>query len=249
MRLAMDTATRYAVVALGGSDGRLAAAIVREVVPGRGTPLLSLLEEALATAGATIGDVEAIGVGTGPGSFTGLRAGLATAKTLCWRRGLPLVALPTDDLLRRAAALADPTLDGPVAVLLPAGAHDHYLALPDADPTLVPPTADLAAMVAGLPVVGLDLAADGPAGALAQALVAMGHPDPLALGAAARQRLPEASLLLMGERLASGSREDPATLVPRYVAMPRGIVHAPLEGGTTVIDTSRRDEAWSPTRP
>lgn len=248
MRLVIDTATRHAVVALGSSTA-VRASIVREVVPGRGTPLLTLLEEVLGDAGATMADVEAIGVGTGPGSFTGLRAGLATAKTLCWRRTLPLVALPTDETLRQAAARADASLAAPVAVVLPAGARDHYLCLPDADPMLVPPTADLASLVGERPVVGVDLPAGEVADALAARAATQRQPDPRALGAAARGRLAEACLALLGERLAAGRAEDPATLVPRYVALPRGIPAAPVEGGTTVIDTTRQDEAWSRTHP
>jgi tRNA threonylcarbamoyl adenosine modification protein YeaZ len=247
MRLAIDTATRHAMVALGGADG-VVAAVVREVVPGRGTPLLSLLEEVLAEAGATMDDVEAIGVGTGPGSFTGLRAGLATAKTLCWRRGLPLVGSPTDVTIRRAAALADPTLRLPVAVILPAGARDHYLSLVGEDPELMPPTADLVALTSGVPVAGVDLdAAAIPA--LTAELAARGFPDPLALGTAALARGPEALLGCIDDRLAAGLVEDPAALVPRYVALPRGIAAVPVESDTSITDTTRQGTAWSPTHP
>lgn len=247
MRLAIETASRHAAVVLGGPAG-VAASVVRQVEPGRGTPLLSLVEEALSLVGAGMGDVEALGVGTGPGSFTGLRAGLATAKTLSWRRGLPLVALPTDDTLRRAAAIADPSLGAPAVVVLPAGARDHYLALPGVDPVLVPPGADLAALAAGGPVVALDVTRAGVVADLATATVGAGHPDPLELGMAALGRLPEALLQAMGERIASSLLEDPATLVPRYVALPRGLAAAPAEAGTTITDATRRDEAWSPTR-
>src|SRR6188768_3903453 len=118
MLLAIETATRHAVVTVGDA-GAPAAAVVREVVPGRGTPLLSLLDEVLREAGITMADIRAVGVGTGPGSFTGLRSGMATAKTLCWLRGLPLVALPTDQTIRAAAALAKPGNGGSVAVVLP----------------------------------------------------------------------------------------------------------------------------------
>ena len=45
----------------------------------------------------------------------------------------------------------------------------------------------------------------------------------------------------------SGAPEDLATLVPRYVALPRGIAAVPIERGTTITHTARRDEAWSPT--
>ncbi len=244
----MDTATRHVVVALGVSSRPLAS-VVREVVPGRGTPLLSLIEEVLGAGSATMADVRAIGVGTGPGSFTGLRAGLATAKTLCWLRRVPLVDLPSDQTIRRAASLAEPALSEPVAVVLRAGARDHYLASPGADPVLVPPSVDLATALGGVPVVVLDLAPDGLVDQLAGRATTLGQPHPVALGAAALGHAPEALLSIMDERLAAGSTADPATLVPRYVALPRGIATVPVETATTVLDTTHGDEAWSRTRP
>jgi tRNA threonylcarbamoyl adenosine modification protein YeaZ len=245
MRLAIETATRHAVVALG--DGRsIAASVVREVVPGRGTPLLSMLEESLRDAGVSMADIDALGVGTGPGSFTGLRAGLATAKTLCWLRRLPIVALPTDETIRRAATLVEPAIGDRVAVILPAGARDHYVSRSASDPMLLPPTADLAAAVGDAPVAAVDVRTDGPVGELAARLVGEGRPDPIGLGRDAVARLPEALLGAMEERLAAGATEDLATLVPRYVALPRGIASVPVEH-TTMTDTARRDEAWSPT--
>lgn len=248
MRLAMDTATRHVVVALGAS-GHPLASLVREVVPGRGTPLLSLLDEVLAAAGATMADVRAVGVGTGPGSFTGLRAGLATGKTLCWSRRVPLVDLPSDRTIRRAASIADRTLAERVAVVLPAGARDHYVAAPGGDPVLVPPTADLAATLGDFPVAVLDLTAGGVVEHLATRAERLGQPDPVALGAAALGHAAEALLSIMDERLGAGSTADPATLVPRYVALPRGIASVPPETATTVLDTTHGDEAWSRTPP
>ena len=192
-----------------------------------------------------------------PRSASGIRAsaaapsstgsGMATAKTLCWMRRLPLVALPTDETIRAAASLAEPAIGVSVAVVLPAGARDHYLALPGADPLLVPPSADLAALVGDAAVVALDVRADAAVASLADRLVARGMPDPVELGAAALARMPEALLGVMTERLGSEAPEDLATLVPRYVALPRGIAAVPVEQGTTITDTARRDEAWSPT--
>jgi len=248
MRLVIDTATRHVIVALGTSSRPLAS-VVREVMPGRGTPLLSILDEALATAGATMADIGAIGVGTGPGSFTGLRAGLATAKVLCWLRHLPLVDLPSDQTIRRAAAIAEPVLSEPVAVVLRAGARDHYVAPPGGDPVLVPPSADLVPILGSMPVVVLDLAADGLVDQLVTRATTLGHPHPVALGAAALGHAPEALLALMDESLAAGSIADPATLVPRYVALPRGVAAVPVETATTVLGTTHGDEAWSRTRP
>jgi hypothetical protein len=59
-------------------------------------------------------------------------------------------------------------------------------------------------------------------------------------------RMPEALLGAMEERLASGATEDLATLVPRYVALPRGIASVPVEQ-TTITDTAHREGTWSPT--
>ena len=113
-----------------------------------GARLLSQLTAVLAEAGIGMSDVTAIGVGTGPGSFTGLRVGLATAKTLAAIRHLPLVGLPTDEALRQAAANESGASGwADAAVLLPAGARDHYLGLPGSDPVLVPPGTDLERLV------------------------------------------------------------------------------------------------------
>ena len=88
-RLVIDTATRRTVIAVG--EGAVpAAAVVLDTRDRHGARLLPHLESVLAEAGIGMADVSAIGVGTGPGSFTGLRVGLATAKTLSAMRHLPL---------------------------------------------------------------------------------------------------------------------------------------------------------------
>ena len=185
-RLVIDTATRRTVVAVG--QGReLVAVDVQDVAERHGSHLISQLARVLEQAGIGMGDIEAIGVGSGPGSFTGLRVGLATAKTLAAQRHLALVGLPTDALLRRAAAAS---LGAPepadAVVILPAGARDHYLACPDSDPVLVPPDMDLLPMIGARPVVAVDV--DGAAawfGPVDAAARANGWPGPLELGQSA----------------------------------------------------------------
>jgi tRNA threonylcarbamoyladenosine biosynthesis protein TsaB len=64
-----------------------------------------------------VSDLQALAVATGPGSFTGLRVGLALAKGLALAHHLALVGVPTLDAL----ALAQPVLDMPLAAVLRAG--------------------------------------------------------------------------------------------------------------------------------
>lgn len=59
------------------------------------------IEEVLHQAEVTMAELDAIAVGSGPGSFTGLRIGVAAAKGLCFALDIPLIAIPTMELLAR----------------------------------------------------------------------------------------------------------------------------------------------------
>jgi tRNA threonylcarbamoyladenosine biosynthesis protein TsaB len=108
--LGIDTATAGTAVALwapGGPEIERRDDPPPGARPAHAGKLLALVEEAIAVSGADWDAIERIAVGAGPGSFTGLRLGIATARGLAQARGLPLVGVSS---LAALAAGADAAL-------------------------------------------------------------------------------------------------------------------------------------------
>jgi tRNA threonylcarbamoyladenosine biosynthesis protein TsaB len=99
--LAIATATPQVGVALGNEDGVVASLHLRQ---GRrhGELLACAIESLTELAGVDLGQVDQIAVDTGPGLFTGLRVGVATAKALASALDLPVVACSSLDILAHA---------------------------------------------------------------------------------------------------------------------------------------------------
>ena len=108
--LGLDTATHTAGIALVQDDRVLAAC--RHDTSGRGADLLVKLDELCRGAGLAPSAFDAIAVGAGPGSFTGLRIGMATAKGIAFAAQRPLWAVSSlaalADDARREVAPAEP---------------------------------------------------------------------------------------------------------------------------------------------
>jgi tRNA threonylcarbamoyl adenosine modification protein YeaZ len=103
--LAFDTATDVATSALV-ADG--------EVLGERASRAVTLLEDVdalLRQSGMHTRDVEALAVGIGPGSFTGVRIGLSTARGLALALGVPVAGVSTLDALAAGAPGALPVVD------------------------------------------------------------------------------------------------------------------------------------------
>ena len=129
LTLAFDTATDVATVALvrdGEVLGERASRAVR---------VLEDVEELFRDARLRSGDVERLVVGTGPGSYTGLRMGLITARTLAFSLGVPVAGVSTLDALAAGAPGAVPVIDG---------RRQEVFTLVDREPRCLP--------AAGLPV-------------------------------------------------------------------------------------------------
>src|SRR5271167_1224304 len=99
--LGLDTSTSIASLALI-AGGKVAAAIERPVTS-HGAALPGAIDELIRAAGLALGDVGAIAVGTGPGSFTGLRIGLSYAKGIALASGCAIVGVPSFDAMALAA--------------------------------------------------------------------------------------------------------------------------------------------------
>lgn len=96
--LAMDTATPAVRAAVASEAGRLSEAGTTGVVR-HGELLAPMVELALERAGVGVADLTAIGVGTGPGPFTGLRVGLVHARVMGLALGRPVYGVCTLDVL------------------------------------------------------------------------------------------------------------------------------------------------------
>ena len=92
--LGIETATRFGSVALM-DETRLIAEYRVALEMRQAERLLPLIDAMLKEAQVSLSDINAIAVSIGPGSFTSLRVGLATAKGLAIGRGLPLIPVPT----------------------------------------------------------------------------------------------------------------------------------------------------------
>lgn len=207
--LGLDTATSTIVVAAGTPDGALLASDSFEGRYRHSQELLPAVQRLLERSGLRLRDLAAVIVGTGPGAFTGLRVGIATAKTLAHELHVPVIGIPT------SAALLDAAGGGTARLSLPSGPRDRLVMTAGQAPVLVhDPDAS--------PETGDDLAVDLAGRASAAALER---------GGAALARLAGSLLRLGLARLAAGDSDDPERLVPAYAVPPRGAPASEPEGG------------------
>jgi len=114
--LAIDTSTR--VMGLAIYDGsRLLCEASWACGDHHTVELAPAIAEALQRCGLQASALQALGVAIGPGSFTGVRIGMALAKGMALAQHIPLVGIPTLDVL----ATVQPVQDIPLAVVLQAG--------------------------------------------------------------------------------------------------------------------------------
>jgi len=211
-------------LALDTSGGEATVALLRDAPGGRellGTEVLSTgmrhgvdlfpaLERLLRGAAVLPRDVGLVAVGTGPGSYTGLRVGITAARAFAYAAGAQLLGVPSCD----AWAAATPLDARPLAVVLDARIKAVYLAVYEAaggswtrrdGPELLEPAAAAARIPAAAVVVGDGVAPyaeafAGRSAAAAPSRAEASHVGRLALG-----------------RLARGERDAIDAVVPLYL--------------------------------
>jgi tRNA threonylcarbamoyladenosine biosynthesis protein TsaB len=200
--LAIDTATTRVVIATGSSTGVADGISTWPAGHRHGETLLPSIGRYLAEQNIRRSRVRGIVVGSGPGAFTGLRVGIATAKGMAHGLGIPLVGVSTGEALLAASGVSRPVL------LLPAGPSDRLAVRPGRRPVPLP-AGEEPQIEPGETVIAVDLDGRAPVEALER-------------GEAARGRLGQELIRMGAERLRDAPSEL-ETLVPDYVTLPRGV--------------------------
>jgi tRNA threonylcarbamoyladenosine biosynthesis protein TsaB len=215
--LGIETSGEVTGVALADGSG-----VAAELSFRHGMQLSRLLaphtEKVLELAGVTIREVEGIAVSVGPGSFTGLRIGVTTAKSLAYALAVPVVGISALDAL---AADTPAPARALVCALMSATAEEVFAALyqwngerlePRAQEMLIP-ARDLAKKLAQSP---LDVVLAGQPGPH-RAVLAEALGPRLAVLPGERSPRPVTVALLGRERLLAGQSDPVHALAPRYL--------------------------------
>lgn len=107
MILSIDTSTEVCSVALS-DEGKTLKSLEYSGAPNHASRLAPMIAELMDQACLSYRELEAVAVSSGPGSYTGLRIGVSTAKGIAYAAGLKLIAVPTLSIMARAIFDADP---------------------------------------------------------------------------------------------------------------------------------------------
>lgn len=138
--LVIDTATRIGSVA-AFHEGMIDHEVRSDQQTRHAERLLGMVDEVLAGARWQLGDLDLIVSGMGPGSFTGVRVGMATAKGLALACGIPLVGVVSLDAMAHAARKLRGAV--PVVALLDAKKNEVFLSAYDSSGQQVTPPVHL----------------------------------------------------------------------------------------------------------
>jgi tRNA threonylcarbamoyladenosine biosynthesis protein TsaB len=210
-------------LAIGSVAALHGVAVAERELPeaGQHARLIAAAVDATARSlGWTPGEVELVGVVRGPGSFTGLRVGAATAKAIAWAAGAKLVGVSGFEVIARQTARELGVASDPIHVVYDAGRGELYAAEVLPAPaaaggwrTGTPRLCSVEEWLAGLPRGAI---VSGPAGAIVGERLATRDGLTLAPRTAWLPRAGEAGALAAAHA-AAGRTDDPHALVPDYL--------------------------------
>ncbi len=129
--LCIETATEVCSVAISKDKALLAIREIKDAFA-HSAQLTLLIKDCVASANVRLADLEAIAVSSGPGSYTALRVGIATAKGLCYALDIPLIEVNTLQSLALATAKQVKAVDALYCPMIDARRMEVYTALFDA---------------------------------------------------------------------------------------------------------------------
>jgi tRNA threonylcarbamoyladenosine biosynthesis protein TsaB len=122
--LAIDTAgVDCAAAVYNSTTDTLLARVSETIGRGHAERLMAMIEEAVTTSSLSLADIDKIGVTIGPGSFTGIRVGVAAARGLALALGVDCVGVCTLEVLARTV----PDTDAPVIAAINAHRDEVYV--------------------------------------------------------------------------------------------------------------------------
>jgi len=137
--LQIETATQVCSVALS-IDGKTIT-FKEEIGQNLHASNLTLfIEEVIETSGLKYQDLDAIAVSKGPGSYTGLRIGVSTAKGLCYALDKPLIAIETLKMMAAGFLFENPSCSGLICPMIDARRMEVYTTIFDPELNVLEPT-------------------------------------------------------------------------------------------------------------
>ncbi|MBF0694878.1 MAG: tRNA (adenosine(37)-N6)-threonylcarbamoyltransferase complex dimerization subunit type 1 TsaB [Flavobacterium sp.] len=127
--LNIETSTRNCSVSIANSGQTVALREIATEGFSHAEKLHVFVNEVMAEAGISFSDLSAIAVSKGPGSYTGLRIGVSSAKGFCYASNLPLIAVDTLKVLAAAARVTD----GVIVPMIDARRMEVYSAVFDSE--------------------------------------------------------------------------------------------------------------------
>nr|WP_068892334.1 tRNA (adenosine(37)-N6)-threonylcarbamoyltransferase complex dimerization subunit type 1 TsaB [Pedobacter panaciterrae] len=141
--LQIETATQVCSAAIA-HDGKTIA--LKELMANNihAGSLTLFIKDAMDATGLQFEDLDAIAVSMGPGSYTGLRIGVSTAKGLCFALDKPLIAIPTLQMMAQGFMLQNPDYNGLICSMIDARRMEVFTSVYDNDlKTVVPVSAKI----------------------------------------------------------------------------------------------------------